>query len=138
MDIELKNLYQGPILVNSNVFDIPRRLKEIDEGYFVLFNPDNQKYEIHHSGQKDNTYCFTIPYDELDARTIDLVYKTKIENFRANLEEMKRKNEKLIMDREKSFHDKIEVTAREIHQYARRHEDNDGAIDAGAYKTKFV
>lgn len=68
------------IKIDSDVFNISNRLKEIDSGYFVMYNLSSKKFEIHNNNQK-NTYCLTIPYGQLDTRTIDFVNKTSIRNY---------------------------------------------------------
>ena len=83
------------IEIKTHVFDIPARLREIDHNYFVVFNTDNQKFEVHSRAQKGNTLCVTLPYDSLDARCIDLVLKTRIENLDKILAEIDEKNRKL-------------------------------------------
>ena len=41
------------IEIKHDVFYVAERLKEIDFKYFILYNTDKKKYEIHHSGQTD-------------------------------------------------------------------------------------
>lgn len=64
------------IKIDSDVFDIVKRIKEIDEGYFVLFDTVKNRYELHNTCQS-NSYCLTCPYDEFDSRFIDYIFKTK-------------------------------------------------------------
>lgn len=126
------------ILMKSNVFKIPERLKEIDNSYFVLFDNTTGTYEVHNTENKDgDTHCVTLPYKELDCRAIDYVRKTRVENARKIWEEMKRNNEKLEIEKEKQFKDYIDVTAREIHKYVAPKEDID-TIPDDAYTTRFI
>lgn len=81
------------IEIKHDVFYVVERLKEIDFKYFILYNTDNKKYEIHHSGQSD-TYCLTVPYDELDARTVNFVNQTRVENRDRLLKELDEENRK--------------------------------------------
>ena len=126
------------VLMNSNVYKIPERLKEIDGGYFVLFNRANGKYEVHSTKNNGgNTYCLTVPYNELDSRTIDLVQKTKVENARKIYEDMKRHNEMLEIQEAKRYRDYIDATAKDIHKYIapKQHIDR---IPDDAYSTRFI
>lgn len=124
--------------MKSNVFKIPERLKEIDKSYFVIYNTMIDKYEVHSTENKDgDTYCLTLPYDELDSRSIDYVRKTRVENARIIWEEMKRNNEKLEIEKAKQFKDYIDVTAREIHKYVAPKGDID-TIPDDAYTTRFI
>lgn len=54
------------IKVEDDVFDIIKRIKEIDKDYFVVFNKEKSKFELHHSTQPLTTYCLTFPYECLD------------------------------------------------------------------------
>lgn len=82
------------IPVNSDVFDITSRLKQIDPSYFVVFNTNKQKYELHSNEQLFTTYCLTIPFDSLDSRTVELANKTRRQNQQALLKEMEQENQK--------------------------------------------
>ena len=137
VQIEMRDKDPNNYIVETNVFDIPQRLKQIDDGYFVVYNRQQHKYEIHNSKQLDSTYCLTVPFDELDSRTIDLVHKTKIENAKAIIAGMIAHNAKIKKDRENSFHDYVDVTGREIFKYCQSKASTD-RIDSGAYKSRFV
>lgn len=113
------------IPVETNVYCIPERLKEIDPDYFVVFNTDTQKFEVHHMGQIGSTLALNIPYDELDARTIELVYKTRVENAKEIFDEIDRHNEKLEKQRYEKLMDEAAQRAKEIHRYASRSEHRD-------------
>lgn len=75
-------------IILSDVFDIAKRLKEIDRNYFVVFNTAKQKYEVHNSRQLGDSYCLTVPFDCLDARTIVLVQQSRIKNISEIVEKM--------------------------------------------------
>lgn len=69
------------INVETDVFFITQRIKEIDENYFIKYNTKTKKFEIHHKAQMSNSFCLSIPYDTLDERTLEYVRKTRIENI---------------------------------------------------------
>ena len=81
------------IEIKNDVYFISERLKEVDFNYFILYNTKKRKYEIHHKAQSD-TYCLTVPFDELDARTIDFVNQTRVENRDRLFKEMDEENKK--------------------------------------------
>ena len=81
-------------VIKSDVFDIVKRIKSINSKYFVLFNKTRNKFEVHYKRNK-NTYELTIPYDVLDARAVDFVQKTRIQNQKKLLEEIEKSNQKL-------------------------------------------
>ncbi|MCM1043169.1 MAG: hypothetical protein NC350_03040 [Corallococcus sp.] len=82
-------------VITSDLFDISSRLKEIDSNYFVCYNRKAQRYEVHNGRQRGNTFCLAVPYGCLDARTVDLVRKTRVENAEKLWEEMERHNSAL-------------------------------------------
>lgn len=77
--------------VESDLFDIARRLKEIDAGYFILCK--RGRFEVHNRGDEP-TYCLTVPWSELDARTVELVRKTRAERAAELFAELERDNER--------------------------------------------
>lgn len=77
--------------VESDLFDIARRLKEIDAGYFILCK--RGRFEVHNRGDEP-TYCLTVPWPELDARTVELVRKTRAERAAELFAELERDDER--------------------------------------------
>lgn len=67
------------MIVSEDLFDICKRVKEIDEDYFVVFNERLERYEIHNKKQQCNTLAIVVPYDRLDKRVLDKLNETKIE-----------------------------------------------------------
>lgn len=124
------------IPVESNVFDIPNRLREINSNYFVMFNPSTQLFELHDKSQTV-THCLTFPFDELDGRCIDYTRERLVHRADILFKEMEAKNAKIEAEAEKKFTDDVGVIAKEIHTHAIRG-SIDGEIDKGAYKTKFI
>mgnify|MGYP004642250925 FL=1 len=80
--------------IESDCLDIIKRIKAVDEDYFVVFNMDKKKFELHNKSQGGNTYCLTFPFNILDERAVTLVLKTRVQNSDALFEEMQRENEK--------------------------------------------
>lgn len=58
---------------------VARRLKSIDDGYFVFLNYRTGKLEVHNKKNGANTLCLVLPYDALDERTVRRVRETRIE-----------------------------------------------------------
>lgn len=85
----MKNL----LIIEGDTFFINERLKQIDNDYFVVFNLESQKYEVHVRGQFGSTYAFTIPYDTLDERTILFARKTRVSNMDKIMAEIEKDNE---------------------------------------------
>ena len=92
------------IKITDDLFYIADRLKEIDNRYEVFFDTEKQKFVIYALGKPQ---C-VIPYDKLDVRTLDYVYKTRRENAEKLLMELEKSN--LMKEKEslKKTHDEFE------------------------------
>lgn len=130
------NKYFEKTPVITNVHNIPERLREIDAGYFVLRNHDTQTFEIHHREQPHNTFCLTVPYDELDERTLQLVLKTRICNAEKLFSQMEEHNRK-IAARQNAIPEEATQKLKETLDYLDRHSDKDKPDD-GAFTTRFL
>lgn len=95
-------------LVANDVFDIANRIKEIDQSYFIVFNAAKQKFEVHSLCQMGGTYCFTVPFCELDERTVDYARKTRRENIAKIIAQIDFENEKLQKENFKQAKNKLE------------------------------
>lgn len=85
------------IKIDNDCFDICKRLKIIDTSYIVFYNLKRMCYEVHSFLQYKSSFCFTVPYSELDERTLDYAVKTRSENrdkIIAEIEENNRRVEK--------------------------------------------
>ncbi len=92
---------KNQVAIQNDTFYISERLKEIDESYFLIYNFDKEKFEVHSSAQHGSTYCLTVPYSVLDERTLDLVRKTQAVNVDTIISELDKENEKMQKKREK-------------------------------------
>lgn len=122
------------IKIYEDVFDITTRLKEIDNDYFVVFNTEKNKYEVHNKSQK-NTYCLSVPFSGLDSRTIDLTLKTRRENIDKLLKEIEQNNEKIEKEANRKTKDLCEFKAKEFFDYSKKHEEPNFY---DAYKTRWA
>lgn len=119
-------MWIGPLqeVIDSNVFMIPQRLKEVDPGYFVVRNHKKKTWEIHHLENGFGTYSLTLPYPELDARAIDWVQKTSRQNSERLIREMERNNELIEVRKKKELDDYVEETAKDIYKYGQHHSED--------------
>lgn len=83
---------KGRVPVVSHALDIPARLKELDERYFVMLNTDTQKYEIHCAGADEMTLECVLPFGELDERSIRYAREHRMERMEEILREMEAHN----------------------------------------------
>ena len=79
------------IKIESDVFDIAKRLKQINESYYILFDTSKQKFELH-SNEQQNSYCFSYPFQNLDNRFLDMVYTTNIRYIDNIIEDIDKNN----------------------------------------------
>jgi len=83
------------ISIKNDLFSIAERVKEIDDGYFILYNTEKSCFEVHSTKQKSNTYCLTVPYKGLDSRTLTFVKSTRKEYIDNIINEIERNNRRL-------------------------------------------
>lgn len=76
------------IKLNYDVYNISKRVKEIDKYYYVVYDTSKNKFEIHNSKQIGSTYCLTLPFKCLDERCLNYINKTKSENIEKILNEI--------------------------------------------------
>lgn len=82
-------------VVENDLFDVSRRIKEIDQSYFVFYNYEKRRYEVHSTAQRGDSLAVVIPFDRLDARAVDRVRRTRSENVARLIEETERHNKLL-------------------------------------------
>ena len=81
-------------VVEDDLFGISRRLKSIDDGYFVFLNYKTGKFEVHN--KKDTpSLCLVLPYDRLDERTVRHVLYTRAERVAEIVKRMDEQNARL-------------------------------------------
>lgn len=68
-------------VVTDDLYFIASRLKVIDPTYYVVYNLKRGRYEVHSDAQGGGTLCFVVPYNELDARTLELAKSTRNPKF---------------------------------------------------------
>ena len=76
------------IKIENDLFDISSRIKRINDRYEIYFDTDLQKFVIYAFGKLQ----LTVPYDELDERTLRYVWDTRAENAEKILEEIDKYN----------------------------------------------
>jgi len=80
------------IKLTHDVYGIAKRIKNLDRGYFIVYDTEKEKFEVHNNLQLGSSYCLTLPYSELDARALDYVAKTSCTNIERILEEIESEN----------------------------------------------
>lgn len=120
------------IKIISDVFDITDRIKEIDAGYYAVYNTARHRYEIHNSGQCGSTFCIVCDTG-LDSRVIDKLRKSRIQNIDKILKEIDKNNEILEKNSKKRAYDESSFKLKEMFDYAKKREADCDFSDS--YKT---
>lgn len=92
------------ILIKSDIYNICNRIKVFDKTYRLVYNCDINKYQIYSTnlgrvvekvGSICMSYVSTLPYEELDERSIRYLRNTMIDNINEYINEIDRHNQKL-------------------------------------------
>ena len=78
--------------IAHDVYNISKRIKDIDRNYYIVFNTSKQKFEVHSSQQIGSSYCLTLPFNCLDERSLKHVLKTQSVNIDEILENIENDN----------------------------------------------
>lgn len=111
------------IKIFSDVHDVVERIKDIDEGYFIVFDTIKNSYELHNSNQPIS-YCLTIPYSNIDSRVIDLIYSTNIQYIDNIIEDVDKNNENIEKQSINAIKDVSDYKLREIYKFANNSSKN--------------
>lgn len=111
--------------VTSHAMDIPIRLKELNGAFFVMFNVRTQKYEIHCADQPFETLACVLPFDQLDARSIEYVREHSAGRLETIAREIDEYNEKLVKRAEEAALDKANYKMREAFNYLKNNSKTD-------------
>lgn len=100
----MKRLYEKSKhfkVIDRHISRVPERLKELDAGYFVLWNSIKNRFEVHNSDQRGSTLAFTTDFDELDNRTLIKARRSAVHRADKLMEEIRRDEIKMEEDRRK-------------------------------------
>ena len=67
-------------LISGNCFDIPFRVRELDEDYRLYYNAKNNVIELHNL-RHNPTFQLVLPYSQLDARTVEYIRRTRVDKI---------------------------------------------------------
>ena len=104
-------------LITDDLYDVAARLKSVNDDYALYYNTERERYEVHNRHSKHLE--FIVPYDELDARTVEYALYSRVENMNRIIAEMDAHNARLEKERAK---DVIERAAVEYEQERRMNE----------------
>ncbi len=87
------------IKITSDLFDISSRIKNINPSYELYFDKSDNKFKV----TANSVVQAVLPYDRLDKRAVDYLYKTGVNNLDNLVEEIEKENERLLKQRNKDF-----------------------------------
>lgn len=64
----------------GDLFDVCNKLKHIDNNYVLFRNKKKSRFEVYYKCGLNLDLQLVLPFERLDFRTIDLVYKTRVQN----------------------------------------------------------
>lgn len=93
-------------LITNDLFDIADRLKSVKNSYDLYYNEEKERFEVHDSDKR--SLAFVVPYDELDARTVEYALYSRVENAKQIFEQIQAHNNRIEKEQK---HDAIERAA---------------------------
>ena len=100
------------IRITNDLYDIVWRLKAINSNYAVYYNVDERRYEVHDEAKQ--TLEFVVPYNELDARTVQYANYSRVANAKAIFAEIDRHNEAIERQRHRQIVDETVSMLKEV------------------------
>lgn len=80
------------IEITNDLFDIAWRLRSVNNSYRLYYNTQKCRYEVRNSNT--NALEFVVPYDELDARTVEYARYTSVQNAELIFSDIEKNNKK--------------------------------------------
>ena len=87
------------VKIEKDLFSIADRLKEIDGRYEVYRNTLAHRFEVY----VERALQFVVPFQKLDARTLEFARKTRIERAEKIIKEMDEINARIEKQKEKEI-----------------------------------
>ncbi len=111
------------IKLKDNVFNVTDRLKKLNPNFFVLYNLENKKFELHSRDYGRLSYVLTFPYDVLDGRAINFVQKC-YNSSPVDLNELDKYNKRLTQVQVDKAKDETEYKISKVYDYANKKSNN--------------
>lgn len=92
---------EGLIEINNDLFDVAARLKSVNWNYRLYYNKLRDRFEVHNLLQRPNTLAFVVPYDDLDARTVEYARFSSVQNAQKLFRDIEKNNENLEKEAQK-------------------------------------
>lgn len=83
------------IEIFTDLFDIVKKIKIIDNKYRVFRNIEKHRFEVYYQNGLNLNLELILPYNQLDYRAINLIFKSRVENADELFDEVDNFNNKL-------------------------------------------
>lgn len=93
---------KGLVKIEKDLFSICDRLKEIDGRYELFRNTLAHRFEVY----IEKALQFVVPFQRLDARTLEFARKTRVERREQIVREIDERNARLEKQKEKEILEK--------------------------------
>lgn len=98
----------------ENVFEIGKRVKEIDNNYLLLYNRIKKQFEVHNISQLKDTFVFSVKKENLNARFLEYLRKTRKERMNELFYKIELQNMQNEIKKSKLLKEKYGFLAKEI------------------------
>lgn len=92
------------IEIKDDLYSIAARLKELSPDYGIVFDTDRQSFVVTQNGSP----VLTVPYDELDERTLRQVVYTRSDNIKNVVADIEKNNKNIAERSVKRAQDRLE------------------------------
>lgn len=103
--------------IESDVFDIVDRIKEIDDGYRIMLNYKTGKLELHNINQ-NNSFCFNIKNNEISSNLINDILLSQIRYIDNIIENIDNSNALVEKNNKDKVNDLTKYMAKEIFDFS--------------------
>lgn len=110
----MRNLYKNSKnfkVIDRHISRVPKQLKKIDAGYFVVWNDLKGKFEVHNENQSGSSLAFVVHAEELDNRTMIKARETAIHRADELMDKIRKSEKKMEADKRKKAGDAFERQA---------------------------
>lgn len=81
-------------LISTNCYNIPERVRELDDDYRLYYNVRRNVIELHNL-RHNPTFQLVLPYSQLDTRTIEYIRRTRVDKIINEIKEIDEYNNNL-------------------------------------------
>ena len=110
--------YLRPVF--DDLYEIGRRIREVDDTLFIVRNTFTNQYEVHCLLHRPNTLAWVIPWKTLDGRVIEKALDNRVERHRDIAEEVRLHNEKIEIGNRKALDNDLDAMSRDLHPMFRK------------------